>query len=255
MLKVFSLCVILLGLPGLQGCEYTPVRVEFAFHHVDVNSWPAVEANLQQRNIRPDEVTHLKFYQCDLTQIPDWVGEKMPNLRELDIRHNKVKKIPETIGHLTKLTNIDADNNAITEIPSFLSNLPKLQFADFASNRLKNISKSSLNLPHLSFLNLADNQIGTLPDLSGLKNLQGLRLEHNKDIRFGPQSKPLDSLNFLDLSHCNLKTVPSVVGTFSKLRNFNLAGNPLLEEGSGDKWGKKELKQRFGDKVRFREDA
>ena len=254
MLKIFSLCIILLGLPGLQGCESTPVEVEFMFHHVDVNSWPAVEANLQQRNIRPDAVTHLKFYQCDLTQIPDWVGEKMPNLTNLDIGFNKVKKIPATIEHLTKLTKLDAVSNEITEIPSFLSKLPALQFVNFSGNKLKNISQSSLKLPELRFLNLSHNQIGTFPDLSGLKHLQGLRLEHNEDILFEPPSKPLDSLAFLDLSHCNLKTVPSFLGTFRRLINFNLSGNPLLDKGSGDKWGKEELKKHFADKVRFRED-
>ena len=246
--------MILLGLPELQGCDPTPVKVEFMFHHVDVNSWPAVEANLQQRNIRPDEVTDLIFYKCDLTQVPDWVGEKMPNLTDLDIGGNKVKKLPATIERLTKLTNIKANDNKITEIPSFLSKLPELRFVNFSGNKLKNISKSSLNLPKLRFLDLADNQISTLPDLSGLKNLSGLRLEHNEGIGFVTQSTTLDYLDFLDLSHCNLKTVPSFLGTFPRLINFNLSGNPLLEEGSGDKWGKKELKQRFGDKVRFRED-
>ncbi|MGB0919631.1 MAG: leucine-rich repeat domain-containing protein [Holosporaceae bacterium] len=251
MLKLFSLCVILLGLPGLQGVAHTPVTVMFKYDHVDVKSWTAVEAYLQQNNIRSEEVADLTFFKCDLTELPDWVCEKMPNLKLLNIRYNKFKKIPETIAHLTKLTNIAAGNNELTEFPSFLSKLPALHSVDFRGNRLKNISKSSLNLPNLTFLILSHNQIGTLPDLSGLESLQVLRLEHNEDIRFGTQSKPLDSLNSLDLSHCNLKTVPSIVGTFSKLRNFNLAGNPLLEKGSGDKWGKDELKQHFADKVRF----
>lgn len=251
MLKVFSVCVILLGLPGLQGVAHTPVTVMFKYHHVDVKSWTAVEAYLQQNNIRSEEVADLTFFKCDLTQLPDWVVEKMPNLKLLNISYNKFKKIPETIAHLTKLRHLAAGNNELTEFPSFLSKLPALHSVDFRGNRLKNISKSSLNLPNLTLLVLSNNQIGTLPDLSGLKNLQGLLLEHNEDIRFEPASKPLDSLDVLDLSHCHLKTVPSFLGDISSLSKLNLEGNPLLKKGFKNKLGKDELKKKFEDKVQF----
>ena len=253
MLKVFSLCVILLGLPGLQGSvPLPPVQVTLSNPHFDIISWQAVAAHLQSLGItRPDEVTHLTLHQCNLKRLPAWVTDKMPNLKHLNIADNAITALPENIDRLTKLMHLEAHHNHMTALPASLSTLSRLELADFRYNKLKNLSKASFNMPNLRALALSHNQISTLPDLSGLKNLQGLLLEHNEDIRFEPGSKPLQSLNALDLSHCNLKTVPSFLGDFSKLNKLNLAGNPLLEKGSGDKWGKEELKQRFADKVRF----
>ena len=251
MFKVFSLCVILLGLPGLQWGAYTPVIVDFTGNSVDVSSWPAVQAHLQQRNISPDKVTFLTLHQCDLTQLPEWVAEKMPNLKHLRMERTPITALPENIDRLTKLERILAPRNKITGLPSSFNRLIHLTEADFSHNNLKNLSKSSFKLPKLTRLNLYANQIATLPDLSSLVSLQRLFLSHNKDIRFEPHSKPLASLEILDLAYCNLKTVPSFFGDMSSLRRLNLTGNPLLEKGSGNKWGKKELKQRFANKVRF----
>lgn len=252
MLKVFSLCVVLLGLPELQWSSPSTVSVDFIGHHVDVNSWPEVEEHLQSLGITsPDAVTHLTFYKCDLTQLPAWVTEKMPNLTHLDIRDNAITALPENIERLTQLKHLNAPHNKITGLPPSFSQLNHLAVANFSHNNLKNLSKSSFKLPKLAHLGLSHNQIATLPDLSGLESLRILLLSHNEDILFEPDSKPLDSLEFLDLAHCNLKTVPSFLGRFSMLDSLHLEGNPLVQQGTGDKWGKNELTQKFGHRVRF----
>ena len=108
---------------------------------MDVNSWPAVEAHLQQRNISPDKVTFLTFYRCDLTQLPEWVAEKMPNLKSLSIESTPITALPENIDRLTKLERIFAPRNKITGLPTSFGNLTNLIKANFSHNNLKNLSK------------------------------------------------------------------------------------------------------------------
>ncbi|MGB0919628.1 MAG: leucine-rich repeat domain-containing protein [Holosporaceae bacterium] len=252
MLKLLALGLIVCGVPVLQGTDLRSLaQVNFSNPSLDVTNWQAVEAHLQGQNIAPEAVTNLTLERCNLTQLPAWVIQKMPNLIALDIKENNIKELPETIEHLGQLVFLEAQHNHLTTLPASLSRLNQLYLANFSHNKLKNLSPSSFKLPKLEVLNLSHNQIATLPDLSGLANLQTLSLSGNEGIRLEPDFAPLTSLRQLDLSHCHLKTVPSFLGDISSLSKLNLEGNPLLEKGLKNKWGKDELKKKFEDKVRF----
>ena len=59
-------------------------------------------------------------------------------------------------------------------------------------------------------------------------------------------------LTSLDLSHNNLKTLPSSVGELSPQCKINLQINPLLPQGDNETvWGRDELAAHFGPNVRF----
>ena len=258
MLKLLALGVILCGVPALQGVSSNPLsQISFSNPGLDVSNWQAVEAHLQRQNIAPEAVTNLTLERCNLTQLPAWVTEKMPNLVSLEINENNIEKLPETIESLSKLMFLEAQHNHLTALPDSFTKLNQLFLANFSHNKLKNISHSLLTLPNLEVLNVSHNQIGTFPDLFGLQNIRTLSLRGNEGICFEPDSAPLTLLRHLDLAHCNLKTVPSFLGAFSNLHKLNLEDNPLRHKDFKNKWGfksgwgKDELKKKFEDKVWF----
>lgn len=258
MLKLLALGLILCGVPALQGVDPRPLaHITFSNPGLDVTNWQAVAAHLQGQNIAPEAVTNLTLERCNLTQLPAWVIEKMPNLVSLEINENNIEKLPETIERLSKLVFLEAQHNHLTTLPASFSKLNQLFLANFSHNKLKNISQSLLTLPNLEVLNVSHNQIATVPNLAGLTNLQTLSLRGNEGIRFEPDFAPLTLLRHFDLAHCNLKTVPSFFGDMSSLRKLNLEGNPLRHKGFKNKWGfkskwgKDELKKKFESKVRF----
>ena len=252
MLKFFFLLGIVCANPALpQASSAANTVVNLRNPHFNAGNWEAVKAHLDARRIVASDVTSLFLTQCRLTTFPAWIIEKMPNLTHLDIRDNAITVLPENIKLLTKLTSIRAQNNKIGGLPDSFGDLRELMTANFSNNNLKNISRTIGTLTNLTDLDLSHNQIGTLPDLSGLRSLSKLSLSHNEDICFEPDSQPLIFLMILDLSHCNLKNVPSFLDDMGMLRNLNLEGNPLVQQGTGDKWGKNELTQKFGHRVHF----
>ena len=240
MLKLLALGVILCGVPVLQGVSSNPLsQISFSNPSLDVSNWQVVEAHLKRHNIAPEAVTNLMLERCNLTQLPAWVIEKMPNLVSLEINENNIEKLPETIERLSQLVFLEAQHNQLTALPDSFSKLNQLYLANFSHNKLKNISQSLLTLPKLEVLNVSYNQIGTFPDLSGLKSISTLSLRGNEGVYFEPNAAPLTLLRHLDLAHCNLKTVPSFLGAFSNLRKLNLEDNPLRHKSFKNKWGVK----------------
>ena len=251
-LKFFFLLGIVFAHPALsQASSAANTVVNLRNPHFNAGNWGEVKAYLDSRRIVASDVTRLSLIQCRLTTFPAWIIEKMPNLLYLDIQDNAITALPENIDRLTRLSNIKAQNNKLAGLPPSFGNLTNLIKANFSHNNLKNLSKDLGKLVKLIQFDLSHNQIGTLPDLSGLRNLTTLSLSHNEDIRFEPDPQPLIFLMRLNLSHCNLKTVPSFLGRFRTLHHLNLEGNPLVQQGTGDKWGKNELTQKFGHRVRF----
>ena len=133
---------------------------------------------------------------------------KLPNLRVLDVKHNKgltgylpdfrwsspleemllantsfSGKLPASMGNLGSLTAIDARNcNFSWSIPSSIGNLTHLNFLNLAVNTFEDRIPSSFgNLIQLSFLDLrANNLTGPIPfELVNLTQLTHLFLFSN----------------------------------------------------------------------------
>lgn len=251
-LKFFFLWSVVfanLALPQTSSAAITAVNLQYK--NVNAENWEEVSAYLNSRGIVASSVIALLLKQRGLTTFPAWIIEKMPNLQNLDIEGNAITALPENIDRLTQLKILEAADNKITGLPPSFGNLTNLIVVNFSHNNLKNISKNLGKLVKLIQFDLSHNQIATLPDLSGLAKLHTLHLGHNEDIRFEAGFRPLKHLKTLYLSHCNLKTVPSFLDDMSNLQHLYLDGNPLVQKGSGDKWGKDELTQKFGHIVHF----
>ena len=56
------------------------------------------------------------------------------NFQVLYVQHNKLKKIPESVGNLRKLQNLNLSHNNVKELPASLAKLPRLRSLDLRSN-------------------------------------------------------------------------------------------------------------------------
>lgn len=188
-----------------------------------------------------------------------WNG--MTNLRELNLSKNILKYLPSHrfLG-LENLTVLDLSQTQVSRVGDrLLSGLKNLQKLRISGNLMFSVSRSAFDpdqkLEQLQFLDLSYNNLGNMlidmdSDFFGsLPNLEELDLRHNiinelKDDHFANNTKLRavhlssanlkrlgdnvfywSSLEYLDLAHNNLESLPKFPSP--KLRFLDLAGNRL----------------------------
>uniref|UniRef100_A0A2M3Z5X9 Putative leucine-rich repeat protein n=1 Tax=Anopheles braziliensis TaxID=58242 RepID=A0A2M3Z5X9_9DIPT len=67
--------------------------------------------------------------------------ENLPQLRVLDLRDNKIEKLPDEIALLASLTRLDLSNNTISSLPSCLSTLAHLVSLQVDGNPIRSIRR------------------------------------------------------------------------------------------------------------------
>ena len=115
---------------------------------------------------------------------------------------SKLKELPENLGNIKGLEELDVSGTAITSLPSSVVHLKNLRVLSLhgcvgLSSKLSNML---LSFPLM--------QPRSSPYLMGM--LQGLCLTN------------------LDLSYCNLQTIPNALGCLSSLEYLNLMGNNFV---------------------------
>ena len=124
------------------------------------------------------------------------------NLTHLDLRNNRLERLPDQIGDLILLRELRVDYNSLKQLPFTLNRLHHLEQLTASQNRLQKLPRSLLltdsKLEHLA---LNDNNIGpSIP--SSMKKLQKLKelYLHNNPIA----------------------SVPVVIGKLKNLQEFGL---------------------------------
>ena len=82
----------------------------------------------------------LNFESCNLEEMPGLVF-KIPNLKQLFLAKNHIKKIPKQIALLKNLQNMDISRNNISEIPKEMGQLSSLQILYIYGNEINEIPK------------------------------------------------------------------------------------------------------------------
>ena len=99
----------------------------------------------------------------------------------LDLAHNQISKLPDSIEPLTKIKNLYLDHNIISKLPNFMSKLVRLEYLSFSNNHLTEPLDSIGKLTKLRELYLYNNQISKIPSsMSKLVNLKELNLCNNR---------------------------------------------------------------------------
>ncbi|XP_053884024.1 leucine-rich repeat protein 1 [Malaclemys terrapin pileata] len=149
----------------------------------------------------PYSLEHLQASYCKLARV-DMRMLCLKKLRKLDLSHNHIKKLPETIGDLVSLQELNLHNNHLESFCVALCNstLQKsLQFLDLSQNKIKALPVQFCQLQELIHLKLDDNELIRLPFKMGqLSQLRFLSAARNK-LPFLPSDFRNLSLEKLDL--------------------------------------------------------
>lgn len=206
-----------------------------------------LEANYFQRF---STLTELTLRNCKLLRIPGNTFEGLRELKKLFIRSKNYDWSPNknlelslgTFNGLRELQTLDLGDNNLKIIPSdVFCPLDNLQVLNVTHNRIKSVDRLGFGRncgTGLRSLDLSNNEIKSLTDeseITGLRRLQELRLQHNNitDIS-GETFNGLISLRILNISYNNLQCIPE--GTFAnlkELREIYLNNNLLYELARG----------------------
>ncbi|XP_054711099.1 leucine-rich repeat-containing G-protein coupled receptor 5-like [Uloborus diversus] len=171
----------------------------------------------------------LTLDRASLQSVPLDLCEKVPLLRRIVLRSNKIDRLPDLQG-CKELRQIDLSYNEISSLDgspflqqaklidlylsyNFIQEIPEdafcglsnLQVLDLMHNEIEYIHENSfLNLTNLRDLNLGENKFPYLPS-EGLQNLRQLKTFNNRNLREFPSPENFPQVHTLALSyayHC-----------------------------------------------------
>jgi internalin A len=199
---------------------------------------------------------------CELTSIPADIA-KLTNLNGLNLYGNPITELPADLGNLSKLSVLNLTSTKITSIPETFGNLSSLERCFISSTQIKTLPESFAKLPKLSTISLENNAQGDyaqfctiLAQVPTLKRLdmpyikgrssketvtlpQELKLLTQIEILYlsgnlfaNPDAelakiKNLSQLTELYINDCGLKSAPSFIFTFAKLKNLELINRDI----------------------------
>jgi len=98
-----------------------------------------------------------------ITELPLDLPLSLPHLKILNLSHNRIASIPESIFGFLHLEHLDLSFNKIETLPVGISILLKLKKLNLSNNNLKKLPTNIDQLSSLEKINLTSNQIEHLP--------------------------------------------------------------------------------------------
>jgi Leucine-rich repeat (LRR) protein len=159
-----------------------------------------------------------------LVILPDLHNFK--TLKNLNLKSNRLRNLPESIGSLTSLKYLNLRNNMISFLPESINFLSSLELLDLHGNKLNSIS---VNLSKsIKELELGWNNFDAIPiGLKRLRSLERLGFGGNKLINLPDWIGMYHSLKHLDLYDNKLINIPESLGSLESLERLNLRNNQL----------------------------
>ncbi|MFX0082150.1 MAG: leucine-rich repeat domain-containing protein [Candidatus Hodarchaeota archaeon] len=171
-----------------------------------------------------DSIEYLDLSYNKIVKLPDLQNFKM--LKSLNLKSNRLRNLPESIGSLTSLEYLNLRNNMISSLPKSLSYLSSLKILDLHGNKLNSISVN-LNKSILE-LEIGWNYFDTIPKgIKLLPSLERLGFGGNKLINLPNWIRLYHSLKQLELYDNKLIKIPESIGSLKSLERLNLRNNQL----------------------------
>lgn len=155
--------------------------------------------------------------------------DRLTHLESLDISHNKLQALPDTVGLLNSLHTLMASSNCLPTVPLELGALIKLRVLDLSWNSLHELPEEIGCLESLEHCDLSNNQLEQLPSSIVLwVNLRRLSCGGNKlTSPLTPAIRSLQKLEYLDLSRNALRSLDACVYELESLQVLNLSCNKI----------------------------
>ncbi|XP_063943682.1 TMV resistance protein N-like isoform X2 [Daucus carota subsp. sativus] len=182
--------------------------------------------------LRALELLDISDCSC-LEALPLALGN-IQSLRALDVKNTNVPKLPDSIGHLTKLVELNLRcSRYLQTLPHTFCDLKALEALDISDcSCLEALPTGLGNIQSLKELNAENLAVLELPDsVGGLSKLVWLRLSGNKNLETLPDTIcNLRSLEILDISGCEkLEILPDQLCMITSLRELIAGGATLLK--------------------------
>ncbi|ETV94626.1 hypothetical protein H310_11885 [Aphanomyces invadans] len=174
-------------------------------------------------------VTQLNLSHLQMTAISGRVWN-LDRLETLDLRGNKLDRIPSAIQDLTALVHLDVSHNRLATLPVGLQTTASLRHLHASHNRIETFSPKLWKLRGLLSLDLSYNLMADLPFVEG--DLRLLRETSAWQVSIGL----LTALTSLNLSNNNLVKCPALIDNCTALTTVDLSYNaiPSLETEFGN---------------------
>lgn len=137
-------------------------------------------AQLEKANL--SNLKSINLSRNSLKEFPNEIS-KFSNITFLDLSHNLISEIDDSIKNLTKLETLWVFKNNLILFPETITNIKSLKYLSLANNRLINISNKIDRLQKLEALYLNENYIMELPvELKNMDRLIGLFVYDNPAV-------------------------------------------------------------------------
>ncbi|NXV33432.1 MFHA1 protein, partial [Rissa tridactyla] len=154
---------------------------------------------------------------------------ELGRLEELDLSFNRLRRLPEGLGHLRHLRALDVDHNLLPSFPAPLLELAALEELDCSGNRhLGALPEGIAALHRLKILWLSGTGLAALPEgLCQLSALESLMLDGNRLRALPAGFGSLQRLKMLNLSSNLLGEFPTAILALPSLEELYLSRNQL----------------------------
>lgn len=151
---------------------------------------------------------------------------KYRNIINLNLKSNRLRTLPESIGSPLTLEYLNLRNNMLKALPKSISLLTSLKILDLHGNKLDSI-KFDLS-KSIKELELGWNNFKAVPQgIKSLLSLERLGLGGNKLLELPTWIGDFKFLKQLDLYDNKLNEIPESIGNLGSLQNLNLRNNQL----------------------------
>ncbi|GMU01421.1 hypothetical protein KH5H1_55410 [Corallococcus caeni] len=168
----------------------------------------------------------------------DVVVEALPGLKELELLHVGLRRVPKSIAKLSKLESLDISSNPIEILPAYLVHLEGLRTLSFADTAAAYIPDWVFELSRLEVLQAGYNGIRTIPKAIGrLAKLRSLFVNDNHLSDLPASIAGLSALEWIYLSYNLFKKIPDVlfdVGSLERIAFNAASGERTVYWAAGD---------------------
>ncbi|CAK9293943.1 unnamed protein product [Gordionus sp. m RMFG-2023] len=197
----------------------------------------------------------LNLSDSNMKELPPQLIRMADCLRNLDISHNKLnklpsnmetfvtlkilnisfcnlKELPNSINTLVKLENLIANNNDIAQLPDTFVALKNLKNLSLNLNKFKMFPQQILSLGSLTTLDLSNNLIVKLPNEIELIQCIEINLNYNQLTQLPEGLSKCPRLKVIRLEHNSLTphSIPPSIFRDSTLCIISLDGNKFLHK-------------------------